>query len=67
MPSAKARDNKALVATCVACGKNFSPEAMVALAGRVEGRARPFPVCVACADGGWRPPGFDGIYSYRPS
>jgi hypothetical protein len=67
MPSAKAKDNKALVATCAACGKTFSTEVMVALPGRVDGRTRPFAVCIVCADGGWRPPGFSGIYSYRPS
>jgi hypothetical protein len=32
MPSEKAKENKALVATCVACNKSFSPEAMVAFA-----------------------------------
>jgi uncharacterized protein with PIN domain len=66
MPSEKAKENKALAATCVACQKSFSPEVMVTLPGLVNGRRKPFPVCVTCAQSGWRPPHFDGIFSYRP-
>ena len=66
MPSEKAKDNKSLVATCAACQKPVSTEMMVALAGIEDGRRRQFPVCVACADKGWRPPGFAGIYRSRP-
>jgi len=66
MPSEKAKDNKALVATCAACQKSFSPEVMVSLPGLDGGRSKHYAVCVACADQGWRPPGFTGIYSFRP-
>ena len=66
MPSEKAKDNKALVATCAACNKILSTELMVSLAGRENGRAQQFAVCIACADSGWRPPGFNGIYTFRP-
>jgi hypothetical protein len=66
MPSEKAKDNKALIATCVACNKTVSTELMVALTGRENGRSHSFPVCVNCADAGWRPPGFVGLYVYRP-
>ncbi|MGH7987571.1 MAG: hypothetical protein ACRD4Q_05690 [Candidatus Acidiferrales bacterium] len=67
MPSEKAKDNKALIAQCSACGKTLSTETMVALTGREHGRVSQYPVCINCADGGWRPPGFDGIYSFRPA
>jgi hypothetical protein len=66
MPSEKAKDNKALVATCVACRKSLSTEVMVSLVGREGGRLQQYTVCVACADGGWRPPNFSGIYTFRP-
>jgi hypothetical protein len=66
MPSEKAKDNKALVATCSACNKTLSTELMVSLAGRENGRLKQFGVCIVCADAGWRPPGFDGLYTFRP-
>ncbi len=66
MPSEKAKENKALSAICAACEKTVSTEMMVALPGRENGRPRLFPVCLACANGGWRPPGFRGIYVCRP-
>lgn len=66
MPSEKAKDNKALVATCAACNKTQSTELMVSLAGREDGRSHYFAVCITCADNGWRPPGFDGVYTFRP-
>jgi hypothetical protein len=67
MPSEKAKENKALVATCVACQKAVSTEMMVALTGNENGKRRQFSVCVPCADKGWRPPGFSGIYQPRPT
>jgi hypothetical protein len=67
MPSEKAKENKALVATCVACQKAVSTEMMVALTGNENGKRRQFSVCVPCADKGWRPPGFSGIYQARPT
>jgi hypothetical protein len=67
MPSEKAKENKALVAVCAACNKPFSTEVMVSLTGRDNGRPRPYSVCVACADKGWRPPGFSGVYRSRPT
>jgi hypothetical protein len=66
MPSEKAKDNKALVATCVACNKAVSTESMVSLLGRENEKYKQFTVCLACANGGWRPPGFEGIYTARP-
>jgi len=66
MPSEKAKDNKALVATCVACNKVVSTESMVSLLGRENGKFKQFDVCFVCANGGWRPPGFEGIYTPRP-
>ncbi|HZO80442.1 MAG TPA: hypothetical protein VFB33_02020 [Candidatus Binataceae bacterium] len=66
MPSERAKDNKALSATCVACNKPVSTESMVSLLGRVDGRYKQFDVCIPCANGGWRPPGFEGIYTPRP-
>jgi uncharacterized protein with PIN domain len=67
MPSEKAKDNKALVATCAACNKSISTESAVALTGLEEGahRRKQFVVCIACANGGWRPPGFEGLYTPR--
>jgi hypothetical protein len=67
MPSEKAKENKALVVTCAACKKSVPTESAVALTGVDDGRRRQFVVCVPCANGGWRPPGFNGIYNPRPA
>ncbi len=66
MPSEKAKDNKALQATCSACQKRFSVELMVSLTGRDNGQRRYYSVCIPCANKGWRPPGFSGVYTVRP-
>jgi hypothetical protein len=66
MPSEKAKDNKALTATCAACNKTVSTETAVGLSGFENGLQRIFAVCVPCANKGWRPPGFKGIYVPRP-
>ncbi len=66
MPSEKAKDNKSLMATCVACNKPVSTESAVALMGAEDGRGKQFVVCIACANKGWRPPGFAGLYTVRP-
>jgi hypothetical protein len=66
MPSEKAKENKALMAICTACQKGFSPEVMVALPGMENDRRKRFPVCITCVQNGWRPPGFDGIFSFQP-
>jgi hypothetical protein len=65
MPSDKAKANKALTATCVACKKAVSTESAVALAGVEDGLHKQYVVCNACANGGWRPPGFVGMLSFR--
>jgi uncharacterized protein with PIN domain len=65
MPSEKAKQNKALTATCVACNKPVSTESAVALTGVEDGRHKQYVVCNACANGGWRPPGFVGLYTLR--
>ena len=65
MPSDKAKQNKALSATCVACNKPVSTESAVSLTGIEEGRHKQYVVCNACANKGWRPPGFEGMLSYR--
>lgn len=66
MPSEKAKENKALTVKCAACGKEVPTETAVALTGKEDGRRMQFPVCVPCANGGWRPPGFSGLYTVRP-
>jgi uncharacterized protein with PIN domain len=66
MPSDKAKQNKALTATCVACNKPVSTESAVALTGIEDGRHKQYVVCNACANKGWRPPGFAGLYTARP-
>ena len=66
MPSEKAKENKNLIATCVACSKPVSTESMVSLRGREDGIAKSWSVCVTCANKGWRPPGFAGVYAARP-
>ena len=65
MPSEKAKLNKALIATCVACNKPVSPEVAVSLMGVDDGNQKQYTVCNACANGGWRPPGFVGMLSFR--
>ncbi len=65
MPSNKAKENKALVAICVACNKSVSTESAVSMTGVEDGHPGQFTVCIACANGGWRPPGFAGLYSPR--
>ena len=67
MPSEKAKENKALIATCVACNKAVSTETAVSLTGMEDGRRKPFVVCIPCANKGWRPPGFAGVYTVRPA
>jgi len=66
MPSEKAKDNKTLVATCVVCNKPASTESMVRLRGREDGVVKSWTVCVPCANKGWRPLGFMGVYATRP-
>ncbi|HUO05194.1 MAG TPA: hypothetical protein VMU16_08355 [Candidatus Binataceae bacterium] len=67
MPSEKAKENKALMAVCAACSKPISTETAVALTGVEDGRRKQFAVCIPCANGGWRPPGFSGVYTVRPA
>ena len=66
MPSKKAKDKKVSVATCVVCNKAISTRAIISLLGREEGKYRQFNVCLSCANDGWRPPGFEGLYTPRP-
>ena len=65
MPSDKAKQNKALMATCVACNKPVSTESAVSLTGIEDGHHKQFVVCNVCANKGWRPPGFAGLYTMR--
>ena len=65
MPSEKAKQNKALTATCVAFNKPVSTESAVALTSIEDGRHKQYTVSSACANGGWRPPGFAGLYASR--
>jgi hypothetical protein len=67
MPSEKAKENKSLQAMCLACQKHFSPEVMVSLPGTENGTRKLFSVCIPCANKGWRPPGFRGVYTGRPA
>ena len=55
MPSERAKENKQLVATCAACGKQMSVEL---LAGLIVGRgrqSRSLAVCEPCRAKGWVP------------
>ena len=66
MPSAfSAKDNKALVAICFACQKTTPTALMISLTGRENGRPKHYSACLSCANKGWRPPGFSGIYQPR--
>jgi hypothetical protein len=67
MPSAfSARDNKALTAICMSCQKPTPTALMVSLPGPENGSgAKQYSVCFVCANKGWRPPGFSGVYSSR--
>ena len=67
MPSTfSARENKALTAICVSCLKPTPTALMISLTGSGNGSGpRQYSVCFACANKGWRPPGFSGIYSPR--
>ena len=67
MAGEKAKENKRLTATCAACGKEQSVEL---LTGRVIGfarRTRIVPVCQACIDKGWAPPGPEASEPQLPS
>ena len=66
MPSEKAKENKSLVATCSGCNKSVSTEMAVSLPGFADGRRKQFVVCIPCANQGFRPPGFAGVYTVRP-
>ncbi|HXW83016.1 MAG TPA: hypothetical protein VEJ86_01290 [Candidatus Binataceae bacterium] len=66
MPSEKAKENKALVAVCSSCNKPVSTEMATSLIGVENGQRKPYAVCIACANKGWRPPGFSGVYTVRP-
>lgn len=65
MPSEKAKLNKALSAVCVSCNKPVSPEVAVSLTGVEDGVHKQYVVCNVCANKGWRPPGFEGMLSFR--
>lgn len=66
MPSGfSAKDNKALVAACLACQKITPTALMISLAGAENGRPKYSAVCLSCANNGWRPPGFSRLYQPR--
>lgn len=67
MPSTfSAKENKALTAMCVSCLKPTPTALMVSLAGSENGSGlKQYSVCFVCANKGWRPPGFRGIYASR--
>jgi hypothetical protein len=63
MPSTfSAKDSKVLVAISFACQKTTPTASMISLAGWENGKLKHFPVCLSCANEGWRPPGFNGVY-----
>lgn len=68
MPSTfSARENKALLAICVSCLKPTQTVLMVGLTGTENGNGpKQYSVCFPCANKGWRPPGFNGVYVPRP-
>jgi hypothetical protein len=64
MPSAfSAKDNKSLIATCIACEETTPTALMVSLTGSQGSRLTYSSVCLLCAGKGWRPPGFSGLYN----
>jgi len=66
MPSAfSAKDNKALIEIRLACQKITPTALMISLAGAENGRPKYSVVCLACANNGWRPPGFSRLYQPR--
>jgi hypothetical protein len=54
-----------LVAACLACQKITPTALMISLAGAENGRPKYSAVCLSCANNGWRPPGFSGLYQPR--
>jgi hypothetical protein len=55
MPSEKAKENKQLVATCAACGKQLSVELLDGLVFGAGRDRRIIPVCGPCRASGWSP------------
>jgi len=60
MPSEKAKENKTLVAQCIACGKSVSTELMHGLLIERAGRRTTVPLCDACREQGWQALGDSG-------
>ena len=65
MPSDKAKLNKALRRPASRATSPSRPRVAVALTGIEDGHHKQYVVCNACANGGWRPPGFVGMLSFR--
>jgi hypothetical protein len=55
MPSEKAKENKQLVATCAACGKQLSTELLLGVVVGTGRNRRIVAVCEACRAAGWSP------------
>jgi hypothetical protein len=53
-------DNKTLVTTCEACGKEIPAITAIGLTSVESGRRVIHSVCPACREKGWRPPGYAG-------
>jgi hypothetical protein len=56
MPSEKAKENKTLVAQCMACGKVVSTELVHAVVVQRNRKRVSIPICDACRTKGWQPP-----------
>ncbi len=56
MPSEKAKENKTLVAQCMACGKSLSTELIHGVLIERSGRRKTIPICDTCREQGWEPP-----------
>jgi NAD-dependent SIR2 family protein deacetylase len=61
MAGERAKDNKTLTARCAACGKETPSVTAVGLVAIDNGRRTIMPVCPACYEKGWRPPGYAGF------
>jgi hypothetical protein len=55
MPSERAKENKTLTATCVACGKTLSTELMVGITVGSGRDTKLASVCEPCRAKGWKP------------
>jgi hypothetical protein len=61
MAGERPKDNKTLTTRCAACGKETPAVTATGLVAAADGRRKVVPVCSACYETGWRPPGYVGF------